>query len=163
MEGTTINYPVVQNDNNDFYLDHNFYKEPDRVGAIFMDYRNSNRLRDDHTIIYGHHMKDQSMFASLEDVLGKEFSEESEIKLELKDQTYEWKIFSAYVTSDTGWMQIDFKSDDAFGDFKTNLTNDSKREFHTQLNNKKILTLATCTTETSDNRIVVHAQLVERN
>ena len=64
-EGLPINYPVVQAEDNDYYL----HRKPDRTegesGAIFMDAANRNSFQDDISILYGHNMKDGSMFAKL--------------------------------------------------------------------------------------------------
>lgn len=60
-----IDYPVVQGRDNDHYLRHMFTGDLNKLGSIFMDYRNSRDFSDRNTIIYGHNMKDGSMFASL--------------------------------------------------------------------------------------------------
>ena len=62
---TNIDYPIVQGEDNEFYLDHDINGEPSRAGAIFMDYECSTDLSDLKTIIYGHNMKDGSMFHDL--------------------------------------------------------------------------------------------------
>ena len=64
--GTVINYPVVQSDDNSFYLKHLYNGQNNSSGAIFMDARNNPSMRDANTIIYGHNMKNGSMFASLQ-------------------------------------------------------------------------------------------------
>ncbi|WP_068675021.1 class B sortase [Oceanobacillus sp. Castelsardo] len=162
VDGSEINYPVVHGEDNDFYLTHNFYKEEDKVGAIFMDYRNPDDSLEPHTIIYGHNMKDNSMFGSLSNVLESEFSKDNPIKLDFQNQTYEWEIFSAYVTRETDWMQIDFESTDRYFSFIRDLKNKSNVDFSKELKkDDKILTLATCTSRVSDERVVVHARLIK--
>ncbi len=64
-EGTEIDYPVVHGKDNNFYLNHLFTGEPNKMGSIFMDYRNNSYFSDKNTIIYGHNMKNGSMFSSL--------------------------------------------------------------------------------------------------
>ncbi len=64
-EGTVLDYPVVQGKDNSFYLDHLFTGQRNKLGSIFMDYRNRSDFSDKNTIIYGHNMKDGSMFSSL--------------------------------------------------------------------------------------------------
>ena len=68
-----ISYPVVQGDDNDYYLNHTVTGEENWSGAIFLDYRNSPLIDDFHTFIYGHHMQDNSMFASLLEYDSKDF------------------------------------------------------------------------------------------
>ena len=69
IDGTDINYPVVQSKvYQEFYLDHNFDGEEDDAGSIFIDARNDILLPDDNIIIYGHNMKNGSMFGTLQKV-----------------------------------------------------------------------------------------------
>ena len=65
IPGTDITYPVVQAADNAYYLNHGFNGQKSGSGAIFMDCRNAAGLSDDHTIIYGHNMRNGSMFGSL--------------------------------------------------------------------------------------------------
>lgn len=65
--GTKIDYPVVQSDNNDYYLNHLFNKKRNASGALFVDYRNLPEFQDPNTLIYGHHMRNDSMFGTLTD------------------------------------------------------------------------------------------------
>jgi len=65
IAGTTIDYPVVQYADNEFYLERNIYKQPDRAGSIFLDYENSLDAFDKNTIIYGHNMRANEMFHAL--------------------------------------------------------------------------------------------------
>ena len=64
-KGTEIDYPVLRGKNNDFYLRHLLTSERNKLGSIFMDYRNHRDFSDKNTIIYGLNMKDGSMFSSL--------------------------------------------------------------------------------------------------
>ena len=59
---TVISYPIVQTNNNYYYMDHNFKKEQARSGSIMMDYKNSPDFTDRNTIIYGHLMDSKTMF-----------------------------------------------------------------------------------------------------
>ncbi|EGP9899719.1 class B sortase, partial [Listeria monocytogenes] len=70
---TEIDYPILQSTDNDYYLHHNYKNEKARAGSIFKDYRNTNEFLDKNTIIYGHNMKDGSMFADLRKYLDKDF------------------------------------------------------------------------------------------
>ena len=66
LEGTQINYPVVQGEDNVYYLHRLYDGRWNPSGTIFMDYLNNPNMRDFHTILYGHHMQDGSMFAAIE-------------------------------------------------------------------------------------------------
>ena len=72
VNNTNIEYPVVQANNNDYYLYHSFDKTENGAGWIFLDYRNKIEGRDKNIVIYGHNRKDGSMFGTLNKVLEKE-------------------------------------------------------------------------------------------
>ena len=72
VNNTNINYPVVQANNNSFYLTHNLYKEQNSAGWIFADYRNNLETLDKNTILYGHNRLNDTMFAELENTLSKQ-------------------------------------------------------------------------------------------
>lgn len=99
ISGTDIDYPIVQAADNSFYLTHNFNRESAVCGAIFMDYRNNIDARSEHLILYGHQMKDNSMFKQLNGYKDKAFYEEHpDITLYLRDQKYDYEITAVYVT-----------------------------------------------------------------
>ena len=66
VEALDISYPMVRGTDNDYYLHRTFKKEDNFAGSIFMDYLNNPNLKDQNTIIYGHNMKNGSMFGTLE-------------------------------------------------------------------------------------------------
>lgn len=70
---TNIDYPVVQAEDNNYYLNHNPKKETEGSGSIFMDYRNNKDFSDFNTIIYGHHMAEHEMFGDLDLFLNENF------------------------------------------------------------------------------------------
>ena len=87
IEALDISYPVVQGEDNDFYLHRTFEKKDNFAGSIFVEYRNSGDFTDPNTIIYGHNMKNQSMFGKLK--LLKEWEE-------YKDSMYFWVMTPDY-------------------------------------------------------------------
>lgn len=100
IDGTDIDYPVVQAADNSFYLHHNFNQESAICGAIFMDYRNDIDLSREHLILYGHQMKDGSMFKQLNGYKDKDFyKEHPEITLYLRNQKYSYDVVAVYVTN----------------------------------------------------------------
>ena len=72
-----ISYPIAQTDNNDFYLHRTFRKEDNFAGCIFMEHTNSKNLSDQNTIIYGHNMKNRSMFGNLREFANQETYEKN--------------------------------------------------------------------------------------
>ncbi|WP_164985303.1 class B sortase [Ammoniphilus sp. CFH 90114] len=164
VPNTDINYPVVKTDNNSFYLDHNFKLESSNAGAIFMDYRNVGDATDRHTIIYGHHMRDGSMFKGLTKYKDKPFFEENRvITLQTLFEETKWEIFSAYVTdTDFYYIATNFRSNHDYVDFLNKLASKSIIPQTIKWNKQdQILTLSTCSYEFNDARFVVHARRIK--
>lgn len=164
VNGTSINYPVVQYTDNDYYLRHSFDKSYSQAGWIFLDYRNNLNKLDNNIIIYGHNMLNQAMFSSLTKMLDKSFFNDDNntyINLITENKSTLWKIFSVYVTNpDTYYMSIDFSSKDEYSNFLNNLKNKSMYNFSENISSDdKILTLSTCT-NLNTKRLVVHAKLI---
>lgn len=65
--GTNVNYPIVQGDDNKFYIDHSAKGSYSGAGAIFLDYRNDPKFTDFNSIVYGHHMAEHAMFGDLDE------------------------------------------------------------------------------------------------
>lgn len=70
---TKIDYPVVQTDNDDYYMNHDIYGELQSSGSIFTDYRNQANFSDFNTLIYGHHMSERKMFGDIDLFLKEDF------------------------------------------------------------------------------------------
>lgn len=73
IDGTKIDYPVLQTVNNDYYLDHNFNQENDKNGSIFLDKDCSIWPRSQNLLIYGHNMKSGKMFGTLKNYKDEQF------------------------------------------------------------------------------------------
>ena len=65
LPGTVIQYPVAQGEDNSYYLKHLYDGTANKVGCLFIDYENAEDFSDNNTIIYGHNMRDGSMFSTL--------------------------------------------------------------------------------------------------
>ena len=97
-EDTPINYPVVRGATNDTYLHTTVSGQHNSSGSIFMDYRCAPDLSCFNTIIYGHHMKNGSMFACLHKYSSQEFYEEHPVMWYLTpDRNYRLDLFAGYV------------------------------------------------------------------
>lgn len=98
-EATPINYPIVQSSNNDYYLRRLLDGSYNIAGSIFMDYRNSSDFTDLHTIIYGHNLKDGTMFGSLKEYRNQEYYEKHPvINLYTPEADYLIEIMAGYQT-----------------------------------------------------------------
>ena len=158
VNNTNISYPVVQTTDNDYYLNNNFYKESNRAGWIFLDYK--NRLDDNNIVIYGHAMKNKTMFGELEKVLDTNwysYEDNLYIKLYLDGDIKTYKIFSAYtITNEDYYINTNIKDNELYG-FANTLKNRSIISFDTDISDiKQILTLSTCH---NNDRFAVHAAL----
>ena len=163
IPGTAVDYPVVKTDNNDFYLDHNVYKEPAKAGSIFMDFRNTGTAEDLHTILYGHNMKDGSMFGGLMRYKKKDFFDRHPvIEFNTLYAEMKWEIFSVYVTAaEFYYIETCFPTLDAYGYFLDSIKNRSLFKSDTGVTiEDRILTLSTCSYEFGDARFVVHAKRI---
>jgi sortase B len=165
--GTGIDDPIVQGDDNLFYLDHNWKNESNRSGAIFMDYRNdpaSFTKPGLHTILYGHNMRDQSMFHNL--TYYKDFSFfENFPYIQVSDlyEVHHFEIFSVYIThTDFYYIETDFQSQHDFLQFLSLIKDKSMHQKEVNLSvHDHLLTISTCTYEHPDARLVIHARKIE--
>lgn len=99
IDGIDISYPVVQGENNEFYLYHDFQKNYAICGTLMLDCRNDIEAGQEHLIIYDHQMKDGSMFKQLNEYKKEEYyPEHKEITLFLKNQKYQYEVAAVYVT-----------------------------------------------------------------
>lgn len=157
IENTNIDYPVVQGNDNSYYLHRDIYGNYLYAGTVFLDYRddynNSKNL-----IIYGHNMKNTTMFSQLE-----KFKEESFFKsnptITLTDKNGEknYEVFAVLlVKKDYAYTIPNFNNDDEYNKFLNKIVDDSI--FSTQnkpTSSDRILTLSTCSYEFDDARTVV--------
>ena len=163
IPNTRIDYPVVKGKDNDYYLNHDINGNENRHGAIFMDYR-SNPSEDKNIIIYGHHMKDGTMFKDLVSFKDKNFfNANSFIYLDIENKKSKYEIFSVYITGpDSSNIPITFNSIDDYHDFFSDARDRSLFSSEVEFSEEgRILTLYTCTYEYEDARLIVHAQSVE--
>ena len=95
-----IEYPVMQSSDNEFYLTHDFYKNKSYSGSIFMDAVNMNTEPDKNIILYGHAMKDMSMFGNLKDYPDdkEKYGKITTIYLDFLSMHLEYKVFSSYLS-----------------------------------------------------------------
>ena len=163
VPGTNIDYPVVKAKDNAYYLRHNFKKEKDYNGWVFMNYLNSAEMLDKNTIIFAHtRYYSNIMFGTLNKVGKKTWYQNiknnlitySDINKEMK-----WEVFAAYtvpVTDD--YLETNFSTDEDFNNFIKMIRSRSVISSDLEIKNTdKILTLSTCAD--INTRFVVHAVL----
>lgn len=162
LDNSVIDYPVVQCGDNDYYLEHLFNKQVNSSGCIFLDYRNSSDFTNRNSVIYGHHMKNGSMFSAITKYKEQSFFDEHPVfQLYTPDSSYEVEIFAGYVADvqDSAW-NTDFADDAGFEKwideqiqkslFKSNIKPTAS---------DRIVTLSTCSYEFDNARFVVFGKI----
>ena len=162
VNNTNIEYPIVKTSNNKFYLNHSFDKSKNSRGWIFADYKNKFDNTDKNIVIYGHNMRDGSMFGSLKNILNEEWynnTENMNITFLTENGNYIYKVFSIYkIESEDYYIKTDFSTDNEYQKFLNIIKERSIKNFDVKLNvDDKILTLSTCANN-NKYRVVLHAK-----
>lgn len=161
IPGTQVSYPLLQGEDNSYYLNHTWKGERSVVGAIFLEYTNSSDLSDFHTIVYGHNMKNGSMFGALQNYRDAAYlAAHPSVYLTVDGGSYRYDIFAVYEASvDSSTYQIGFDREESRRTFLEDCL--SRSELSTEVTPHtydRILTLSTCTPASSkDSRWVVQA------
>ena len=158
-------YPVVKGTNNSFYLNHCFDKSNNSAGWIFADYRNKFDNTDKNIVIYGHNIRDGSMFGSMLNILNAKWYENEEntnITLYTENEKCMYKVFSIYkIENEDYYIKTEFKNDNEFEDFIKTLKKRSIKDFNVDVSkDDNILTLSTCANN-NKYRVVLHAKKVK--
>ena len=158
-EPSQINYPVVQGEDNDLYLHKTFSANENTLGAIFVDAAASSDFTDENTIIYGHRMKDGSMFRKLEEYKDKDFWKENPYFYiytpDGKEITY--KIYSVGQVLDTSDTYLtSFAGEEDYQKFLDMTMKEADYDTGVKVTtDDTIVTLSTCTAASDENRFVV--------
>lgn len=164
-EPSEINYPVVQGRDNEEYLKRTFEANTNKLGTLFADVNNPGDFSGRNTFIYGHNMKNGSMFAQLlkykDDSFYKEHPYFYIYTPDGKVRTYE--IFSAGVVKDTSDSYImDYADDAAFQTYIDYIKQQSAYPTSTEVTTaSKIVSLSTCTNVRDDERFLVHGVMIK--
>ena len=161
---TEINYPIVHTSDNDYYLDHLVDRTQNPAGAIFLDTRNPSDFSDLHSIIYGHHMKNGSMFAALKGYKKQDFFDGHKTGyLITQDAAYSIDFFAGHVANvEENVWQLDFDDAADFDNWIKSLKEVSafKSDIEPQYGDR-IFTLSTCSYEFDDARFVLSGKLTK--
>ena len=165
-EPSMINYPVVKSSDNSDYLTKTFVANDNKLGAIFMDYRNTSDFSDRNTFIYGHHLNvGGEMFSELLEYEDESFCQEHpNFYIYTPDgRVRTYTIFSAGIVKDTAEnYNITYDSDEAFTKYLDLCRESSNYQVDVDLNaQSKIVSLSTCTNVRDDERFLVQGVLTE--
>lgn len=158
IDGTNINYPIVQGEDNRYYVSALMDGTENKAGSIFMDYMNNADFSDMHTILYGHNMKNGTMFHDIVNYQEQEFFEQHPVGLIMTpEKNYYFDVVSAYVASlaDPSW-QLEFVDDaDALQWLQDSIVRSAVACDIQPQPGDKIITLSTCTYEFEDARFIL--------
>lgn len=188
IDDTEVDYPLMQHlddtEGDEYYLYKNIYEEDSKSGSIFLDYRCSFDCvgedgtleieNSDNLIIYGHNMRDLSMFGSLKNYVNDEdyYEEHPIITLNSNYGTYQYKIFAYFIadaedTTDTRfeyWNGINFEDEDEFYDYVNEVKRRTIRITNVDVEyGDSLLTLSTCNSAFDSARLVIVARLVRED
>ncbi len=170
IPGTVIDYPIVQSsEDNAYYLTHTIDGEVKTSASIYTQNYNSKTFEDPITVVYGHNMKDGSMFAGLHQYKDLTFFEANqEIIIYQPDAILTYQIFAAYQTSDEHilWAYNFGETEQDCIFYVNDILNQRTMSAHVDKTapvdaDSKILTLSTCDSAGDTYRYVVQAYLVQ--
>lgn len=156
---TTVDFPVVKCEDNEYYLGRNLLRRYSDRGSIFMDYRNEGDEDDQHIIIYGHNMYDGTMFGKLYKYREQAYyNKHTTIEYNAFGENAEWEIFSVYITDDDP-IRITFSGESDFQGYIDKISSKSLYDTEIDVSVKdKLLTISTCVNDFNDARLVLHAK-----
>ena len=170
IDGTNIDYPVMQTTNNEYYLDHNYNQEYDKNGSLFLDAECDVVRRNTNLIIYGHHMKSGKMFGDLNKYSSESYCKEHSIIR--FDTIYEKGTYEVMYV----FRSRIYNEDEVVFKYYQFFDASSEREFNSNMNEMaaialydtgvtasygdELLTLSTCDYSETDGRFVVVAKRI---
>ncbi len=175
VPGADISLAVVQGKNNDKYLNTGFKGKWSSGGTAFIDYQNKAPFSDQNTVIYGHNMRDGSMFGSIRKYKNIDtFKKNPYIYIYTENQNYVYKIYSVFLTNakktdDNGYvLAYTFKNLSSEQNFSAYMEEIKARSYYNTgvdyQAGDKIITLSTCDrTDIKDGRLVLVGRLVREN
>ena len=156
---TSIDYPVVQGNDDSYYLTHTFKKTEHVAGAIFLDSDNNADFSDDKNIIYGHNMKNGTMFSDVTQYRNKGYyTEHPVIEFETAQGLKRYAVFAvAQVKNNDEWYAFHIAADES--EYDTKIAEIKSRSLYgteiTPIYGQQLITLSTCYGATKSDRIIV--------
>lgn len=167
VPGTVIDYPILQHaTDNTYYLNYNIDGSYGYPGCIYTENLNSKDFTDNNTVIYGHNMKNGSMFSGLHKFEDANFFEEhTQVLIYTSEKEYVYTIFAAYIYDDRHLLySFDFANEQVYANYLEDIQN--MRSMNAQLREDitvtaedKIITLVTCIGNQPEKRLLVQAVL----
>ena len=167
VPGTVIDYPILQHaTDNTYYLNYNIDGSYGYPGCIYTENMNSKEFTDNNTVIYGHNMKNGTMFAGLHKFEDASFfNEHTEVVIYTPEKELNYTIFAAYIYDDRHLLySFNFAEKEVYANYLTDIQNMRSmnaniREDITVTAEDKIITLVTCMANQPEKRLLVQAVL----
>lgn len=169
MDGTSIDFPVLQGETNLTYINRDIYGKFALAGSVFLDSQNAKDFSDSYNLLYGHHMDGGAMFGDLDLYKKQEFFEKNDSgTLLLPDRVYDLKVAAVLITgvSDDHIFQLrNWPKEWETGqlDYIRSHALFAREDVLKELESSKrpqLISLTTCTSEFTDARTVVLAQMI---
>ena len=161
---TPINYPVVQAHNNDYYLHRLLDGRTNRAGTLFMDYRNADDFSDWNSIVYGHNMKNGTMFACLSKYRNQAYLDaHATMYLLTPEKNYAIDVLAGFITPESAELYRSFSPEEKAKErlLRTWLKNAAVSPDAYPAADDRLITLSTCTYEYDGARYVIIGVLRE--
>lgn len=165
IPGTVLSLPVVQGRDNSYYLGHDFYGQQDRHGTLFVDCGGDLESGAFNTVIYGHHMRDGSMFGILKEYRNEEFfKEHPSFFITLPEEEREYEILAVvrndiFEGNEENFQYYDYKQiadEEAFADYCRALKENARYDTGVEAQSgDELVTLCTCDYGSADQRLLV--------
>jgi len=168
VDNTHIDFPILQGETNLSYINHDVYGNFALAGSIFLDSRNDREFRDTVSLLYGHHMEEGDMFGDLDLFKDRKFFEENKAGLLiLPDRAYDLEIFACMLVEASEEAVFDPHEYEADIERLLDLTEQTAMYYDAgpvetlreSGGEKQILILSTCSTEFTDARTIVLAEM----
>lgn len=169
IPGTNVDYPILQSsvEDDNFYIDHDINKQSARAGSIYSQRLNAKNFSDPNTILYGHNMKNGTMFRDLRKFRDKEFFDQNEFMyVYYPGHILTYRIFAAYRYDDRHILNsFDFNDKTVYMEYLEYAQNPDSmvknvREGISLTTDDRILTLSTCM-DYGKNRYLVQGVLIK--
>lgn len=169
IEDTNINYPVLQATDNSFYMNHNYKKEENTYGSIFLDKDYDWNIPSSNLLLYGHNLQNGSLFHDILNYKDKSYyKEHPTIRFTTENKDSEFEIISAF------YSRVYYKSEKNVFRYYYFVNADNEEEYNEFVDSAKeasiydtgktaeygdqLITLSTCSYHTEDGRFAVVAR-----
>ncbi|WP_124065114.1 class B sortase [Clostridium sp. E02] len=162
IEDTAIDYPIVQTDNNETYLETDFTQKKNKVGAIYLDYQCESDFSGRHNILYGHNRKDGTMFQDIIQYKDETFFKNHQnIIVYTKNREYHLRPITVLYADASGIRrQTRFDTMESFYAYTKEMTKGGMFLKESDLPVETLWSFITCSYEFEDARTILYAALV---